>query len=133
MRISDWSSDVCSSDLEAHARAAGRAPELQLAAHALEALDDRAAVLRLGIAARILIDDPPVAPDFVAPAGAANGAGANGDRFVVLDRSQPLSGQRRGEQLVGAQGAGPLQQRGDRGKSGGQKGTKLRTHGSTLI
>src|SRR3546814_5126862 len=110
MRISDWSSDVCSSDLdsgfdeeragsaarltlgpgpagvvddhaaqesvvagpaqadaqvaavgpaggqEAHARAAGRAPELQLDAHAFEALDDRAAVLRLGIAARILID-----------------------------------------------------------------------------
>src|SRR3546814_5617677 len=112
MRISDWSSDVCSSDLEAHARAAGRAPELQLAAHAFEALDDRAAVLRLGIAARILIDDPPVAPDFVAPAGAAIGAGANGDRCVVLDRSQPRSGQRRGEQVVGARGAGSLQQSG---------------------
>src|SRR3546814_16209927 len=94
MRISDWSSDVCSSDL----------------------------VLRLGIAARILIDDPPVAPDFVAPAGAAIGAGANGDRCVVLDRSQPRSGQRRGEQVVGARGAGSLQQSGERGECDGPKG-----------
>src|SRR3546814_8203653 len=56
MRISDWSSDVCSSDL------------------------------------------------------------------VVLDRSQPRSGQRRGEQVVGARGAGSLQQSGERGECDGQKG-----------
>src|SRR3546814_18406481 len=96
MRISDWSSDVCSSDLarcpaggqEAHVRSAGRGLELQFVAHALEALDDRVATLRLGVAAGVLVDDPAVAPDFVAPAGAAIGARANGAGCIVLDCPQ---------------------------------------------
>src|SRR3546814_5726195 len=52
---------------EAHVRSAGRGLELQFVAHALEALDDRVATLRLGVAAGVLVDDPAVAPDFVAP------------------------------------------------------------------
>src|SRR3546814_13835858 len=148
MRISDWSSDVCSSDLaarltlgpgpagvvddhaaqesvvagpaqadaqvaavgpaggqEAHARAAGRAPELQLAAHAFEALDDRAAVLRLGSAARLLIDDPLVVPHFVPPEGSAIRARANGARFVFYHHYQRRLGPRRGAHGVGARDA----------------------------
>src|SRR5690606_34649082 len=91
---------------EAHARTAGRAPELQFAVYAVEALDDPVAALRLGIAARVLVDDPAVAPDFIAAAGAAIRARAHGDRRVVFHRPQPRRGQRGGEQVVGARGPG---------------------------
>src|SRR3546814_4747522 len=94
MRISDWSSDVCSSDLaqvsilsgatqadaevaaggpaagqEAYAPAAGRAPERQAPAHAIEALQHGVVRLWLIVAVGIPVKDPAVAPGRVSAAG----------------------------------------------------------------
>src|SRR3546814_486495 len=58
MRISDWSSDVCSSDLEGnHAPSAGRKKIVEAAEHAVR----RRCIQGLAI----IVDDPPAIADIV--------------------------------------------------------------------
>src|SRR3546814_5264157 len=48
MRISDWSSDVCSSDLDAHAHVWGERPVTRIEEHAVELGTVLAPVVRIG-------------------------------------------------------------------------------------
>src|SRR5690606_11108702 len=109
---------------ETDAVAAGRAPELQCVADVVEALDDRIRSGWLGVADGITVDDPAIAPDAVAAAGASVGTGAHGDGRIDLDRSQARCSQRYREQMVSRRFAASLQMRTEGWECNGSQGGK---------